>query len=202
MIKIIQSILVVIFITVFLSACDSNYQPKPRGYLRIELPEPSYQELNLKGFPYNFELSEFAKPVLPGTHPEKYWINIYYPHFKAQIHLTYKAVHHNLDTLLNDVHAMINKHIPKANAIDEQMYMDENKKVFGMAYTIKGSQAASPYQFYMTDSTEHFLRGALYFNFTPNNDSLKPIIQFLESDIQHLIESLSWSEENQDKSDS
>lgn len=97
---------------------------------------------------------------------------------------------------------MINKHIPKANAIDEQMYMDENKKVFGMAYTIKGSQAASPYQFYMTDSTEHFLRGALYFNFTPNNDSLKPIIQFLESDIQHLIESLSWSEENQDKSDS
>lgn len=194
MIKYTPNLLLVIFISAFLLACDSNFQPKPRGYFRIDLPEASYQQLNLQGFPYDFELSKYAKPMLPGTKAEKYWINIYYPYFNAQIHLSYKPIHHNLDSLLNDVHSMINKHIPKANAINEQMYMDAQKNVFGMAYNIKGSEAASPYQFYMTDSTNHFLRGALYFNFSPNNDSLKPVIEYLESDIQHLIETLNWNQ--------
>lgn len=176
-----------------ISSCDNNYQPKPRGFFRIQLPEQSYQNLNLKDFPYTFEISDISKPVLPGRNPEKYWINIYYPRFKAQIHLSYKPVNNNMDTLLNDVHSMVNKHIPKANAINEQMYIDEVNRVFGMAYEIKGSEAASQYQFYMTDSTSHFLRGALYFNFLPNNDSLKPVIEFLQSDVQHLIETLRWT---------
>jgi len=193
MIKNTKSFLTIILLTVFLSACENNYQPKPRGYLRFELPKPAYQELNLKGFPYNFELSRYAKPVLPGLHPEKYWINIYYPHFNAQIHLSYKPIHHNLDTLLNDVHAMVDKHIPMANAINEQMFVNDSKKVFGMVYEIKGTEAASPYQFYVTDSTKNFLRGALYFNFSPNNDSLKPIIKFLKNDIQHMVETIEWN---------
>ena len=193
MMKIIQTIGVA-FVILLLSACESNFQPKPRGYIRIQLPKQSYQHLDLKGYPYTFEFSKYAKPVLPGRNPEKYWINIYYPNFKAQIHLSYKSVNNNLDILLNDVHSMVNKHIPKANAINEQMYVDENKRVFGMAYEIKGSEAASPYQFYVTDSTTHFLRGALYFNFSPNNDSLKPVIKYLQSDIQQLIESLQWVE--------
>lgn len=185
-----------IFIILLFIACDQNYQPKPRGYFRIQLPENSYQKLNLKSFPYNFELSKYAKPVIPGKNAEKYWINIYYPKFKAQIHLSYKPIHQNLDTLLNDVYTMVNKHIPKANAINEQMYVDTEKKVFGMAYDIKGSEAASSYQFYMTDSTQHFLRGALYFNFSPNSDSLKPVIEFLEKDIQNLIETLEWKKQS------
>lgn len=187
-------LLLVLFI--LFSSCQETYQPKPRGYFRIKLPVQSYQSLNVKEFPYNFELSKYAKPVIPGPRPEKYWLNIYYPYFNAQIHLSYKKIDSNLDTLLNDVYSMMNKHIPKANAINEQMYVDNKNKVFGMAYAIKGSEAASPFQFYMTDSTNHFIRGALYFNFSPNNDSLKPVIQYLESDIQHLIETLKWSDMN------
>lgn len=184
--------LIFVIVVFLLSSCENNYQPKPRGFFRIQLPEQSYQDLNLKGFPYNFKISNQSKPVLPGHNAEKYWINVYYPSFKAQIHLSYKSINDNMDTLINDVYSMVNKHIPKANAINEQMYVDETNRVFGIAYEIKGSEAASQYQFYMTDSTRHFLRGALYFNFSPNNDSLKPVIEYLESDIQHLIETLRW----------
>jgi len=190
-------LIVILFLLSFVS-CNNDFQPKPRGFFRIELPEKSYQRFDLKEFPYQFEISKFSKPVIPGRNAEKFWINIYYPKFNAQLHLSYKLIDNNLDTLLNDVHTMVNKHIPKATAINEQMYVNESKRVFGMAYEIKGSQAASAYQFYMTDSTQHFLRGALYFNFSPNNDSLKPVIEYLESDIQHLIETLSWTENTQE----
>jgi gliding motility-associated lipoprotein GldD len=190
-------LLTLLFVFVFVS-CNNDFQPKPRGFFRIELPEKSYQVFGLKEYPYQFEISKYAKPMLPGRNAEKYWINIYYPKFNAQLHLSYKRIDNNLDTLLNDVHSMVNKHIPKATAINEQMYVNESNSVFGMAYEIKGSQAASAYQFYMTDSTQHFLRGALYFNFSPNNDSLKPVIEYLEGDIQHLIETLSWAENIQE----
>ena len=70
-------------------------------------------------------------------------------------------------------------------------YEDKEKSVYGVLYEIKGN-AASSVQFYATDSTKHFLRGALYFNTVPNKDSLAPAIQFVEEDIIHLIETLSW----------
>jgi gliding motility-associated lipoprotein GldD len=176
----------------FLSACGDDYQPKPRAYFRITLPEKNYTPLQTNQLPYVFNLPDYAhiKAVHQGT--EKYWINIQYPIFKAQLHLSYKPVHHNLDTLLNDMHKMMSKHIPKADAINEQMYLNDSRKVYGMTYEIKGSEAASPYQFYLTDSTTHFVRGALYFNYSPNNDSLKPIIHRLEADIQEMIETFRW----------
>jgi len=181
-----------VLIVVFLSACGDEYQPKPRAYFRITMPEKDYVLSQTEQLPYAFNLPAYAqiKPVKQQS--EKYWINIQYPLFDAQLHLSYKAIHHNLDTLLNDMHKMMSKHIPKANAINEQMYLNDNRKVYGMAYNIKGSEAASPFQFYLTDSTHHFVRGALYFNFSPNNDSLRPIIKRLEEDIQEMIETFRW----------
>jgi gliding motility-associated lipoprotein GldD len=188
--------------SIFLSfvGCEDADLPKPRGYFRIQLDEPKYQLFRMNDYPYIFEISDYAMPVSKNLFPEKKWINISYPKFNAQIHITYKSVSDNLDTLLNDMHSMINKHIPKSNAINERMYVNSEKKVYGMSYTIKGSEAASPYQFFATDSTHHFLRGSLYFNFSPNNDSLKPVIDFLISDMRHLIETIEWRdprEENQ-----
>jgi gliding motility-associated lipoprotein GldD len=176
---------------VFIS-CDNDFQPKPRGYFRIELPEREYQPTQLTDFPYSFEYSEWAELQKVDYHLNKYWLNIYYPRYKAKLHLSYIPIEDNLDTLLNDVHHMVNKHIAKASAINEQLYTNEDKRVFGMAFLIKGSDAASPYQFYVTDSIHHFLRGALYFKIVPNNDSLKPVIDYIEEDARHLIESLKW----------
>ncbi|NOR86619.1 MAG: gliding motility lipoprotein GldD [Bacteroidales bacterium] len=192
--KYIKKILALFIILATFISCQDDYQPKPRGYFRIQLPQKEYIRFEHKSFPYSFNMPIYAKITKPRTQAEKYWINVSFPNFKAKLHISYKPIHHNLDTLLNDVHKMMNKHIPKANAINEQMFLNNEINVYGMAYEIKGSEAASPYQFYLTDSTNHFLRGALYFNFSPNNDSLKPVINFLQQDVQELIDSFRWEE--------
>lgn len=175
-----------------LISCSNDYQPKPRAYFRIHMPEKEYKGFKAKDFPYSFNTPIYSKVIPARVGGEKYWINIAYPFFKAQLHISYKPINNNLDTLLNDVHKMMNKHIPKANAINEQLFINDDNKVYGIAYEIKGSEAASPYQFYLTDSTTHFLRGALYFNFSPNNDSLLPVIDFLQKDVQEFIDSFRW----------
>lgn len=187
------NIIIGLVILLAFSNCENDYQPKPRGYFRIELPVAKYQRFQVKNYPYSFDVSNYAIIIPPSIEPEKYWINIKYPKFKAQLHISYKPIDNNLDTLLNDVHKMMTKHIPKANAINEQMYLNEDRAVYGITYQIMGSEAASPYQFYLTDSTSHFLRGALYFNFSPNNDSLKPVIEYIEKDMARLIESFEWN---------
>ena len=177
-----------------LSSCDEYFQPKPRGYFRIHLPEKSYAPIQ-QNLPYSFDIPSYSI-LEKDNHPyaEKYWNNLIFPSFNAKIHMSYKPVNNNLPTLLEDAHKLVNKHIPKANAINERIYIDEEKGVYGVTYSIKGADAASPFQFYLTDSTHHFLRGALYFNVSPNNDSLAPVISFLEKDIQKLIESFEWKE--------
>ncbi len=194
-IKTMKKWLVLILFLGSVSDCDNNYQPKPRAYFRIQLPEKEYKVFQSPNFPYSFHIPVYAKITPAKNQTEKYWMNILYPNFHAQLHISYKTINNNLDTLLNDVHKMMSKHIPKANAINEQLYVNEDNQVYGMAYEIKGSEAASPFQFYLTDSTSHFLRGALYFNFSPNNDSLKPIIDFLQTDIREMIDSFRWKDD-------
>jgi gliding motility-associated lipoprotein GldD len=182
----------VVFLIGITASCHDYYQPKPRGYFRIQLPKKEYVSIQ-KAYPYRFLIpiySQLVKDKESGA--EAYWTNLDFPYFKAKLHLSYKQVNHNLPALLEDVHKLVNKHIPKANAINEQVFINNEKKVYGVAYSIKGVDAASPYQFYLTDSTQHFLRGALYFHVRPNNDSLAPVIDFIQQDIQKLIESFEW----------
>lgn len=186
-----KSLLFIIFIT-WISSCGSNYIPKPRGYYRIDFPEKKYQRFE-SGFPYSFEYPVYAR-IVPDSSKmaEPYWINIVFPDFKAQLHLSYKPVKNNLATYLNDAHTLVNKHIQKANAISQQEFANPAQKVYGLVYEISGSDAASVYQFYATDSTRNFVRGALYFDLVPNNDSLRPVIDFLKKDIEHLINTFEW----------
>ena len=187
--------LALIFVSLLiLSSCDEYFQPKPRGYFRIHLPEKSYAPIQ-QNLPYSFDIPAYAT-LEKDKHPfaEKYWNNIIFPEFNAKIHLSYKCINNNLPALLEDAHKLVNKHIPKANAINERIYINKEKGVYGVTYSIMGAEAASPFQFYLTDSTDNFIRGALYFNVSPNNDSLAPVISFLEEDIQKLIESFKWIE--------
>ncbi|MBM3434807.1 MAG: gliding motility lipoprotein GldD [Bacteroidetes bacterium] len=177
-----------------LVSCSENYYPKPHGYYRIELPEKKYLAFD-SVFPYAFEVPVYSM-ITPDHDPmaEKYWINIEFPRFKGKLHLSYKKINGNLNDYLEDTRAMVMKHIPKASAIENKTYENPSRKVYGLTYTISGTAAASPYQFYLTDSTENFVRGALYFDVAPNNDSLAPVIDFLKEDINHLIETFEWRE--------
>jgi len=192
--KALQYFLSFFFLLVCVYACSEDYSPKPRGYFRIDLPEKEYQIFD-SVFPYIFEYPVYAKIKLdlsPASEP--YWADLYFPVFNATVHLSYKAVEKPTDLHLffEDSRTFANKQIPKATAIYENPVIKPERDIYGLSYQIKGSGAASTYQFYLTDSANHFLRGALYFNFRPNNDSLAPVIDFIIDDIDHLIETLEW----------
>lgn len=189
----------VVFLLAFLInlffSCGNDYVPKPRGYFRIDLPEKQYRLLD-SIYPYTFEYPVYAQITPDKFAPdEPYWINIDFPQFKGRLHLSYKVVDNNLADYLEDARTMVVKHIPKASAINEKLIINEHDKTFGLIYEIKGIGAASPYQFFITDSTKHFLRGALYFNIVPNNDSLAPVIDFLKQDIEQMINTFKWKRE-------
>lgn len=172
--------------------CNEPPVPRPRGYFRIDLPERDYIRLD-SIFPFTFEYSTVASMARdPNAPDDPYFINIEYPRFRGSIHLSYKEVNDNLPVLLEDTRMLALKHIPKATAIREETITVPDHRVYGMIYDIRGSGTASPMQFFLTDSTRHFLRGALYFRISPNNDSLSPVIDFIKHDIYHLMETLQW----------
>ncbi|MCL3778970.1 gliding motility lipoprotein GldD [Prolixibacteraceae bacterium JC049] len=174
-----------------LLGCKENYTPKPRGYFRIGFPEKEYNRLH-GDWPYSFDIATYSKAVEnKGALAQKNEINIVVPANRAKIHISYKELDNNLGKLTEECRTLAYKHSVKASSIEEKVFVNPDKKVYGTIYKIRGN-AASPYQFYLTDSTKHFLRGALYIKEVPNYDSLRPVITFLEKDVVRLIESTSW----------
>ncbi|MDR3189202.1 MAG: gliding motility lipoprotein GldD, partial [Prevotellaceae bacterium] len=173
-----------------LSCSNRQGTPKPRGYYRIALPEKhDYAPLALKGYPYAFDLSAYATATPNiGKNSEPYWLDVYYAGYNAILYLSYKRITNTYAQLLEDAHALVYRHTIKADAISAQRFESGDGKTFGYLYEI-GGNAATNVQFYITDSTKHFLRGSLYFNVHPNCDSLAPVIQFITEDIRHLMES-------------
>jgi gliding motility-associated lipoprotein GldD len=193
-----RSIVIAIFITLLtgllLTACRRDYMPKPRGYFRIALPEKSYRLFD-STCPFRFEYPAYAR-ITKDDHPlaEPYWMNVEFPAFRGKLHLSYKTISDNLPQYLEDTRSLAMKHIPKADAIKNEVISFPGKKVYGMTYQITGSGAASPFQFFLTDSCRHFLRGALYFSVVPNNDSLGPVLDFIGADIDRMINTFEWKE--------
>ncbi|HNP93997.1 MAG TPA: gliding motility lipoprotein GldD [Cyclobacteriaceae bacterium] len=175
------------------SACQTDYQPKPKGYNRLVLPEPAYQSLP-DSLPYAFEYSTHAI-LLKDTSwvRERHWVEISYPELKATIHITFKRLQHSEELLkeyLNDAYTLTAKHQIKAYAIDESITRTPSGKTAVIA-EIEG-EVPSQFQFTMTDSVNNFLRGALYFNVKVQNDSLQPAIEYVKKDIVQLINTLEW----------
>jgi gliding motility-associated lipoprotein GldD len=180
----------------FLFSCNSVYTPKRRGYFKIDFPPHQYQTFNQPGFPYSFEYPVYANIVKDSSYfdtiPENpYWINIDFPRFGARMYISYKAIGPNkFDKLRDDAFKMTFKHTYKASSIEDSVFVTPNG-VAGVFFKV-GGNAATAKQFYVTDTTRHFLRGALYFDTAPNEDSLAIVNQFLEMDMDHLINSFRW----------
>lgn len=172
---------------------EQNYVPKPKGYNRIELPEHVYQKLT-ENHPYTFEFSKSAR-VLPDTFStaQKDWLFIQYPQFDANIQLTYKPLNNDQNKLKNyidDSFKLAGKHQIRASSIQEQRVLTKTGRTVTI-FKIEGD-VPSPYQFYTTDSTNHFLRGAIYFPIATKNDSLAPVINFIKADMLQLLNTLQW----------
>jgi putative hemolysin len=183
--------LIVLMGLMFFSSCDSEFVPKPKGYLRIDLPKKKYH-FTVEKLPYQFQIPQYAK-VIPYNGPQKedYWVNIIYTPFKATLHLSYFKINNDLAKHIEDSRNLAYKHTIKAESINEERFENPEKNVFGLVYWI-GGNAASTAQFFLTDSTNNFIRGALYYNCSPNSDSLAPVNQYITKDIEVLMESFSW----------
>ncbi|MEQ6121621.1 gliding motility lipoprotein GldD [Reichenbachiella sp. MALMAid0571] len=187
--------LIFVFIVCTLVSCESEFSPKPKGYNRIELPQAVYIQLP-DSFPYNFSYSAFAKITRDSSWiSERYWIDLTYPELGATIQVTYKPVEKNKQNLkeyLNDSYNLTSKHNVKAYAIDEAVINLSNG---GKATVMSLSgEVPSPFQFHVTDSINHFIRGALYFKTSTKNDSLAPVINYVKKDIIHMLNSLEWND--------
>jgi len=179
-------------------SCNTNYTVnKRRGYFKIDLPEKKYKLFDQPGYPYSFEYPVYANVVRDsvffGSRPENdWWLNIEFPQFSGKVFVSYKEIGKNkFDSLIDDAYKMSYKqHVTKASSIEPRAFRTDNN-VDGIYFTLEGNTATAN-QFFLTDSTKHFLRAALYFDATPNEDSLSIVNDFLKKDLQYLINSLKW----------
>ena len=178
-----------------ITACEKNYLPKPKGFNRLDIPEHAYQPLP-DTLPFKFEYSKHARLLDDTTWiSERYWVELYYPQFRGDIHITYKKIDgkETLKELINDAYFLTSKHQIKAYAIEDIILTTPSGMVASIA-ELEG-EVPSQFQFYVTDSVENFLRGALYFNTQVKNDSLAPAISFIKKDVIHLLNTLEWNKD-------
>ena len=178
-----------------LCACHNDYTPKPYAYLRIDLPATEYSSID-NSLPFCFEKNNNAELELKKNTGRDVWVDINYPNLNGVVFLSYKQLT-GLDDLRGQTDTssrLLEQHYQFTSGVEEQGYEDKENKVYGTVYYLKGSKVASTCQFWLTDSSRHFLRGALYLNTTPNNDSLAPVIDYMQADIEHLVETLRWRE--------
>ncbi|WP_028296478.1 gliding motility protein GldD [Olivibacter sitiensis] len=191
-----QKHLIYLWLPLSLIACNpSEYSPKPRAYHRLYLPQKQYGEYDNGSCPFQFVYPTYATIQQDSSHLSKpCWINILFKGFNASLHLSYYPLKNSaqLDELTEDAHTFAFKHTVKASYIDETLINYPEKNVYGIFYTIGGNTASSA-QFFVTDSTKHYLRAALYFNEKPKIDSLQPALDYLVDDMNIMIQSLEWN---------
>jgi gliding motility-associated lipoprotein GldD len=191
--------LTLVFLSFTCAACESNWLPKPPGYNRIELPRHEYQRLE-QGYPYQLDFSVHSGVEADSFNLEETeWINLNYKKFGAKVHLTYKKIDQSTDfkTLSNDAFNLTAKHQIKAYGIEEAILLTPNG--YSAVVAELTGEVPTQFQFFITDSTSNFLRGAVYFNSALKNDSLAPIIEYIKIDMAHLINSVNFEKKEVNK---
>lgn len=173
---------------------SNDYTPKPQAYLRFSFPEKSYVPYDTAALPFTFERATEARLNMKKDTPRDKWVDILYPSRHGVVFLSYKPMRgpQDLAGQIDTSYELLKMHFDYSSGVDEKQYYDPTRHVFATTYRLKGSNVASTYQFWATDSNEHFLRGSLYLDQTPNNDSLAPVLEYLQQDLNHLIETLVW----------
>lgn len=179
-----------------LSSCGGRRNvetPKPVAYFRIDLPKHQYQQVDTL-LPFTFEQSDAAQLVIRPQKNGAYWIDLDYPALNATFKITYFPILHqdSLRSMIVHEEKMVKFHYQKADDVEYSVIRDPEAHVWGQIYDIAGREVATPFMFWVTDSTHQFLRSTLYFNFAPNNDSLEPVIQYLREDAMQFINTFKW----------
>lgn len=171
-----------------------DYTPKPEAYLRFDFPAKEYQIYDTAALPFTFERATNADVNIKKNEPRDKWVDILYPDYRGVVFLSYKPMYtaEDLRGQIDTSYELLKMHFDFSSGVDERQYIDPEKRVYATTYLLKGANVASTYQFWVTDSAHHFLRGSLFLDCTPNNDSLAPVLDYLQKDLVHLLETLQW----------
>lgn len=197
-------------------SCNETYTSKKRGYYKIDFPKRQYIKFEREGYPYSFEYPVYASVTKDSTYfdtnPENpFWINIDFPGFGSRLFLSYKIIGGTavykikqadgsykdslginvFDKMVNDAFKLTYKNEAVASSIKDSLMHTQNG-LTGVYFRV-GGNAATARQFFLSDTTKNFFRGALYFEATPNADSLRPVLDSLQVDIDHLINTFKWT---------
>jgi len=177
---------IVLLFFLALSACkEENVLPKPKAMLRLEYERPSAGLVETDYFTFEANTSATV------DQKNKQSVVLEYPDMKAAIFLNYRGVENDLNRLMRDAHKLSGEHAAKADGIQQKLFENFDAKVYGAFYEVTGD-AASQAQFFVTDSLNHFVTGALYFKTRPNYDSIYPAAKYLQNDMGRIMESLRW----------
>lgn len=204
-----------VLILAMLFSCNDSFTVKKEGYFKIDFPKKEYTTFNEPSFPYSFEYPVYARiskgSSFPGeNHESPYSIDIDFNQFKGRIFISYKnisgvsvykvktpeggyrdsAAANDFDKMIDDAYKLAYKNDIKAQSIRDSVMHTPNG-LTGIYFQLSGNVATAN-QFLLSDTTKHFLRGALYFDATPNEDSLRPVNTFLQEDMKHIINTLRW----------
>lgn len=187
-----------LFLGLILSATgcteEVSFFPKPNGFPRIDLPKTKdWKVYQSDDCPYQYQYPSYAIPVDDQNSCNQ---SLHYPQFKATLYATYIPLNEKKEDQTLFFHSEYSRnlayeHSIKADEISEDVYQNDSNQVYGVLYDIKGNVATN-YQFYITDSLNHFYRGSLYFEASPNIDSIKPVLDFLKEDIKQMINTFKW----------
>lgn len=181
--------------TVYILAGCNEYTPKKYGYPKVSYPKKSYETFS-SNCPFEFQKATYAI-VERDTHElaEPCWYNVRFPKFEATLYLSYKHFDQpeSLDTLSEQAYSLAMKHNVKADVINETEIMDTSRGYYGVLYDLHG-ESATPFNFYLTDEKQHYIRGSFYFDNVTNSDSILPIYNWIKEDVMHLIKSFEWKD--------
>ncbi len=163
--------------------------PKPRAYPRIEFPAHEYKDYHVDACPFSFQYPAYAE-IKDKDQP--CWFDVHMPVFKARLHCSYIPVKNQeeYDGLVNDVFVIARKINERANYMEESL-ISNPQEIGGLNLHWTGP-AASPVHFFLTDTTQHFFKAALYFDAKVQPDSLAPVVEFVQKDIDQMINSFTW----------
>lgn len=185
-------------LAVSMASCGNrdNYTPKPQAYLRFDFPAKEYTTFDTLVLPFSFERATNSVALIKKNQNRVKWVDIRYPQQNGVVFISYikLAGVEDLRGQIDTSYELLKQHFDFSNGVDENKYFDPVNHVYATTYLLKGNNVASTYQFWATDSVHHFLRGSLYLDCTPNNDSLAPVLDYLQKDLVHMLETLKWRE--------
>lgn len=188
--------LIVVIVLFYLSGCkkEPTVTPKPKGYFRLDLPAQQYRVFDTIDLPFTFQYSSAANYTFEKKN-DAMWIHVRYPQLKAVLEMTYIPVNHNFRELLLNDEELVKVHYVKADNVENSYVKDDSASLYGKIYDISGKEVACPLQFWLSDTTHHYLHSSLYFEFSPNNDSLQPVIQYIRNDVMKMINTFEWKKQ-------